>query len=541
MRGDTAGNRGEPSPYLAARFQTEDAKRTSPGVVSQDGVYPRPALEKDCHEGDSRYWCCLKKQTATDLQEEYLSAIELAARPLAAGSPARAAELLSKFAADLCLQSGPEFAELRVIALLHLCQIQQRPRQTDESERTRQAAISTFDRIGESGNRPNIQDRLADVLIEFREYRRAIRPCEQAIKLSGGNGAKLANRLWRAGRTYLRSGFKQHAEESLRQAVEFYRANEGDPHTPVVLNDLGNALRESNPAEAERSYREAAAIWENQGAHGEATIAWVNLGVLCGEQERLDESLHWYEKARRVRQADAATPRDRLGKLANNIANLHRRMKNFELAAREVEDAIALLDGDPVLALAYGTYGLILRDQGLDESSLDWFRRSRASHAGRPSPNVDQLSEALANEAAALTRLGRLQEASALERQLAELRGDLPPLPKRQAAPVPKAHADSAPGEVRIELDGIHLPESVYRDCDVATLENRLEEVLESCECGELDGHETGPENTTLFLYGPDAEALFRAVEPVLQDYPLCRGARVTIRQDDRERRIFLS
>src|SRR5690348_17558381 len=48
----------------------------------------------------------------------------------------------------------------------------------------------------------------------------------------------------------------------------------------------------------------------------------------------------WYEKARRVRQADATTPRARFGSLANNIANLHRRMKNFELAVREVEDAI---------------------------------------------------------------------------------------------------------------------------------------------------------------------------------------------------------
>lgn len=485
----------------------------------------------------------MKKQTAADLQEEYLSAIELAARSIAAGSSARVAELLSKFAADLGLQFGLEFAELRVIALLHLCRIHQRLQQTSESERTREEAISTFDHIGESGNRPNIQDRLADVLIEFKEYRRAIRPCEQAIKLSGGNSAKLANRLWRAGRTYLRSGFKQHAEVSLRQAVEFYRANEGDPHTPVILNDLGNALRESNPAEAERSYIEAAAIWENKGARDQTTIAWVNLGVLCGEQERLDESLQYYEKARRVRQADATTPRTRLGSLANNIANLHRRMKNFELAAREVEDAITLLDGDPILAEAYGTYGLILRDQGLDEASLDWFRRSRAEHARRPSPNVNHLSEALANEAAALVRLGRLQEASALERQLAELRGDIPPVPQRQAAPVPKRieHADNVAGAVLIELDGIHLPESVYRDCDIATLENRLEEVLETGERGELDGHETGPENTTLFLYGADAEALFRAVEPVLQDYPLCRGARVTIRQGHQERRIVLS
>ena len=49
------------------------------------------------------------------------------------------------------------------------------------------------------------------------------------------------------------------------------------------------------------------------------------------------------------------------------------------------------------------------------------------------------------------------------------------------------------------------------------------------------------PKDTTLFLYGADAEALFRAVEPVLRDYPLCQGARLTIRQGDQERRIVLS
>jgi tetratricopeptide (TPR) repeat protein len=485
----------------------------------------------------------MKRQTAADLQQDYLDAMELAAQYMAADLLARGAELFSKFAVDLSQQSELEFAELRVIALLNLCRMQERLQQTGESERTRQEAISMLDQMGESGNRLNIQDRLADVLVEFGEYRRAIRPCEQAIKLSRGSSVKLANRLWRAGRTYLRAGFKQHAEEPLRKSVEFFRATKSDPRTPVILNDLGNALRTSNPPDAEISYREAAAIWENKNAFGQAATAWVNLGILCGEQGRLDESLEWYEKVRRVRQADATTPRARLGSLANNVANLHRRMKNFDLAAREVEDAIALLEGDPLLAEAYGTCGLILRDQGLDEASLDWFRRSRVEHARQPSPNIGQLSEVLANEAAALVRLGRPQEASALEQDLSKLRGDLPPLHKHEVTPVAKAveHAGDSAGVVLIELDGVHLPESIYRDCDIATLENRLEDILEISEQGELDGHETGPENTTLFLYGADAEALFRAVEPVLRDYPLCRGARVTIRQDDRERRVVLA
>ncbi len=484
----------------------------------------------------------MKKQTAADLQQDYLDAMEVAATYMTANA-AQGAEFFSKWAAELREKPGPEFAELRVIALLHLCRMQERLGQTGESERTRQEAISRFDQLGKPGKRLNIHDRLADTLIDFGEYRRAIGSCEQAIKLSGRGGVKLANRLWRAGRAYLRAGFKEHAEEPLRKAVEFFRAAKNDPRTPVVLIDLGNALRTSKPADAERSYHEAAAIWENKGAQGQASTAWVNLGILCGEQGRLEESLEWYEKARRVRQADAATPRARLGSLANNIANLYRRMKNFEQAAREVDQAIPLLEGDPVLADAYGTRGLILRDQGLDQASLDWFRKSRAEHARRPSPNVSQLTEVLTNEAAALRRLGLSQDLDALEHQLAQLRGDLPPLVQHQDLPVPDAakHDGSSKGEVLIELDGRHLPEAVYKDCDLATLENRLEDALESSGLGDLDGHETGPENTVLFLYGEDAESLFRAVEPVLRDYPLCQGARVTIRQGDQERRLVLS
>ena len=482
----------------------------------------------------------MKILTAGELQQEYLSAIEIAAKYMSA-DPKRGAEALSKWAEELSQKPGVEFAELRVIALLNLCRMLERLQRTDESERARAEAISILDHTGESGNAAGIQDRLADALMDFGEYKRAIRACEQSIRLSSKNDARLGTRLWRAGRAYLRAGFKQHAEDPLRKTLELLRGTKNDPRTPAVLIDLGNALRGSNPAEAERSYREAAAIWEDKGAAAQATVAWVNLGVLCSEQERFEESLQFYEKARRARQADPATPSARLGSLANNIANLYRRMKKFEQAVREAENAIALLEGDPVLADAYGTYGLILRDQGLDEASLDWFRRSRAEHARQPSPKVNQLAEVLANEAAALRRLGRLDEATALEQKIAELRGDVPPLYRHEIAATPAKAAGDGDGALLIELDGVHLPERIYRDCDLGTLENRIEQILETGGLGELDGHESGPESTVLFLYGADAEALFRAVEPLLRDYPLCRGARLTIRQGDQERRVVLS
>lgn len=92
----------------------------------------------------------------------------------------------------------------------------------------------------------------------------------------------------------------------------------------------------------------------------------------------------------------------------------------------------------------------------------------------------------------------------------------------------------AAPGteqSVLIYLDGTNLPAEAYRDCDVSSLEDQLTQRIESAGVGELDGHESGPEITTIYLYGRDAEVLFAAVEPVLSNYTLCQKAKVLIRR----------
>ena len=94
-----------------------------------------------------------------------------------------------------------------------------------------------------------------------------------------------------------------------------------------------------------------------------------------------------------------------------------------------------------------------------------------------------------------------------------------------------KSEGEAPPQEaVLVHLDGTGLPEEVYEQHDLATLEDRLIEVISQRGLGELDGHEIGPSETVVFLYGPDAERLFSGVEPILRAYPLCRNARVVIR-----------
>jgi len=91
---------------------------------------------------------------------------------------------------------------------------------------------------------------------------------------------------------------------------------------------------------------------------------------------------------------------------------------------------------------------------------------------------------------------------------------------------------NSKPSEqaVLVYLDGSGLPDEVYEKCDLATIEDRLIEVIEQKKLGEFDGNEIGPNETTLFMYGPDAEKLFAGIESTLRNYPLCNGARVVVR-----------
>ena len=81
---------------------------------------------------------------------------------------------------------------------------------------------------------------------------------------------------------------------------------------------------------------------------------------------------------------------------------------------------------------------------------------------------------------------------------------------------------------VIVTLDGTSLPDDVYEQYDTDTLEQLLTEALGNL--GECDGVEHGESNTQIFLYGPDAEAMFRAIEPTLRAYPLAALARVIVR-----------
>jgi hypothetical protein len=74
-----------------------------------------------------------------------------------------------------------------------------------------------------------------------------------------------------------------------------------------------------------------------------------------------------------------------------------------------------------------------------------------------------------------------------------------------------------------------------YGSTDLSRLfaiEERLEQAIVEAGVGEFDGNEVAIDGSdgTLYMYGPDADALFAAVHPILLSTEFMRGARATLR-----------
>lgn len=63
----------------------------------------------------------------------------------------------------------------------------------------------------------------------------------------------------------------------------------------------------------------------------------------------------------------------------------------------------------------------------------------------------------------------------------------------------------------------------------VRQAESLLTEAIEHADVGEFDGHEFGGGEVVLYAYGPDADALFAVMAPILHDLPF-RPAHVVLR-----------
>jgi len=98
---------------------------------------------------------------------------------------------------------------------------------------------------------------------------------------------------------------------------------------------------------------------------------------------------------------------------------------------------------------------------------------------------------------------------------------------RRNIAPasrtIPSSTAPQHAVLAHLKLADSHLgSEADVQACQA--LETRLESDIHRAGVGELDGNEIGGGECVLFMYGPDADRLFQAIEPALRSSPFARG-----------------
>jgi hypothetical protein len=85
---------------------------------------------------------------------------------------------------------------------------------------------------------------------------------------------------------------------------------------------------------------------------------------------------------------------------------------------------------------------------------------------------------------------------------------------------------------VYLKLSDDRFGTSEERD-QIRELSDQLEKAIQDHGVGEFDGDEFGEGQCTLFMYGPDADALFETIEPMLRDSSLTANGHAVRRYGD--------
>lgn len=85
--------------------------------------------------------------------------------------------------------------------------------------------------------------------------------------------------------------------------------------------------------------------------------------------------------------------------------------------------------------------------------------------------------------------------------------------------------AIGASAGLALHLNGTDLPDEVYASTSADDLIEMLNQALG--EDGKVLSQFNGERETSLYLYGRSQESMRAAIAPVLEAYPLCRGARL--------------
>jgi hypothetical protein len=84
---------------------------------------------------------------------------------------------------------------------------------------------------------------------------------------------------------------------------------------------------------------------------------------------------------------------------------------------------------------------------------------------------------------------------------------------------------------IHLSIGEEHFGDASARET-VRSLERAIRAILDGSDLGALDGDEFGGGEAVLYLYGPNADTLYAAIEPALRATPL-RPAHTILRHGD--------
>jgi tetratricopeptide (TPR) repeat protein len=428
---------------------------------------------------------------------------------------------------------------VRPLALLGLGLVREKQGDQEQVRLLRERAVAAIDEDCRNVPLANFHYFMALELYRLLDYRNALTFWELALQHAKPDmdPMQVAEMLQKMGECYSRLGLGDYAAIPLRAALKILDKVPEHPWRAATLLTLGNALRKTQPAEAEACFREAAEMHAAKLQYQSAAPAWVNLGILCAEQGRYDESLEFYGKVLRVRENNAGTPPERIALLHNNIAGCYRRMKKFDEAIASVDKSIDLFPAsDAQRAYAYSTKAMTLRDAGRDEEAVSWFRNAIAERKKQASPSFEASLDDLQGLIEALRRLGREGEIAPVEEELARVRQDRESV---QSADGGGDRAAFAGGTVLVEVPKQSNADSRTPE-EIRNLVYELAGALDEEGVGRISGHITSPDTRTLIFTGEDAERVFEFLSPQLSSDPFFSGARIVVRQGEQSREMVL-
>jgi tetratricopeptide (TPR) repeat protein len=428
---------------------------------------------------------------------------------------------------------------VKPLALLGIALIRAKQNDQEQSRVLRERALTAIDEDCKNMPLSNFHYFMALEFHRQQDYRNALTFWELALQLAKPEADPMlvAEMLQSMGECYSRMGLGEYAAIPLRAALKILDKFPEHPWRPATMLTMGNALRKTHPAEAEAWFREAAEIHAAKLQYQSAAPAWVNLGILCAEQGRYDESLEFYGKVLRVRENNAATPPDKIALLHNNIAGCYRRMKKFDEALASVDRSIDLFPAsDAQRAYAYSTKAMTLRDAGRDAQAVTWFHNAIEERKKQASPSFEAYLDDLQGLIDALKRLGRDGEVPTVEEELQHVRQQRESI---QASQGGGERAEFTGGSVLVEVPAKADAETRTRE-EIRDLVYSLAGALAESGLGRISGHITSPETRTLIFTGEDADRVFAFLDPVLSSDLFFSGARVVVRQGDVSREMVL-